>query len=262
VTPWRVRVERRGGKVAAAVLKGEKGEEGARLEAGVPDAAFRPGLAFLGGKVEVETLTIEGPLPPGEADPPAAAAPGAGGPAAAARPPLPKRVWIPLAKDGLASWKTGGKWTAEDGLLRPESEPAWLSSKEIEGRAIDRYELSVEVRVESGERKVLKPEPLFAIVFPVGRQRLAWIFETREMKLDGIDGARHLAVLPFETWQVIGVKVGPQGIEAYVGAQRIFAVPAGKLVSSAKWDQIQGLGVIALPGPRKVSFRGPRIRVE
>src|SRR5207248_1861850 len=66
------------------------------------------------------------------------------------RPPLPRHVWIPLARDGLDAWKTAGRWSFENGVFRAEpGGAAWIRAKELEGRALERYEFKAEVRIDA-----------------------------------------------------------------------------------------------------------------
>lgn len=239
---WKVRVERKNGRLTAS------SGDGAPLEAESPGAAapVKLGIAFQSGKVEVASLVLEAPL---------------GADAEAARPPLPRHVWIPLAKGGLAAWKptVAGKWAVDDNTLRADLAGNAILAKETEGRALDRYEFRAEVRIEA--KGTLGVEPLFTVVLPVGKLRVAWTFDNREMRIDGVD-VRYLGMPAPGTWQPIAAKVGPQGVEAFLGGQRVLSVPIEKIVSSPRTASLDGLGFIAQSARRRLELRDPKIRVE
>ena len=134
-----------------------------------------------------------------------------------------------------------------------------LVARELEGRALDRYELRAEIRIEN--KQFLGVDPLLAIVFPVGTRRVAWTFDNREMRIDGMEG-RFLGMPTPGAWQQIALKVGPQGVEAYLGSQRVLAVPAEKVLSSPHHTGVDGLGFVVTSARRRVEIREPRIRIE
>jgi hypothetical protein len=237
---WKLRVERRGGRLTAST------GDGAPLEAEAGAAsAFRLGIALDSGKVELERLVLTAPLP-ADFD--------------SAKAPLPRHVWIPLAQAGREAWKQAAtKWSVEDGILRAEPAAGSIVSKELEGRAIDRYEFRAEVFVEA--RGFAGAEPLFAVILPIGKLRVAWVFDSRETHLDGVDG-RSLGMPAPGSWQTISAKIGPQGLEAFLGSQRVLALGTDRLVSPPHYAGVDGLAFLAQSSRRKIQIRDPRIRIE
>lgn len=263
--PWKVRVERRGGggPVVATILR-EDGTPGASAEAAAPPEAAAPEAGMLhvrlepasGSKPEVESFSIEGPL-----GVPAGAEPAAG----AAKPPLPRGVFIPLVtRAGLDAWKVQGRWAIEADVLKQESDPASLISRELEGRKLDRYTFTAEIRVvcnDDGRRRA-RNEAFFAITLPVGEERIAWVFSSREMTLDGAGDAHFIRTLEPARWETVTVRVDARGVEAAVGAERIFSVPIAKVRGTSRFQRADGVAFFALPGPRRIDIRHPKVRLD
>jgi hypothetical protein len=266
-TAWRARIERRAGVVSVSLSAGAEADAPAARVERAPGAdevlsaphgrAFRLGLAALSGKVEVERLAVEGPLP---AEGPEVAA---GAAAPPALPPLPKRVWIPLAKKGKEGWKEQGAWVFEGETIRQGGGPASLVSKELEGRALGQYTLTVDVRMDKEDgRRPRQQQPLFALVLPVGEAEVAWVFTGREMRLDGAADARMLGLLPPDQWQTLVVKVDAKQVECYVGAKRVLASPRDKVDGTRLAQRANGFAIRTFPGLDRVELRAPKIRLE
>ncbi len=255
-SPWIVRIERSQGKLRASVKDG--GVLLAHEETVGGGPAFSLGLSLRSGDVKVEALAFEAPLPEGPA----------GDAAAAERAPLPKKVWIPLQKKdgGLEGWHVTPKngFSALGETLRQEDAPATLASKELEGRALERYTLTVDVRVAVDKGRPAKKEPYFAIAFKVGSEPAAWVFSHREMRFDGVEKAHYLERLAPDAWHTLTLKVDEKKVEAFLGAERVLGAPVAEIRSalSKKLERVDGVGFVMFQGPERVELRAPRIRLE
>jgi len=275
-SPWRVRVERRGGVVRVTLAEGmaepasataqaapaaeppkgataERAPSSDELMSAPHGRALKVGLSAMAGKVEFERIVIEGPLPKS----------GPAGEAAASRPPLPTKVWIPLSKKGKDDWKEQGKWTYEGELIRQSNGGASIVSKEIEGRDLEKYTFTVDVKLDKEDgRRPRMQQPMFAIVLPVADSGVAWIFTPREMRLDGVDDTRLLGTLTPEQWQTLVVKVDAKVVECFVGQKKIFSVPRDKIEGSRYVERASGISFRTFPGIDKIELKAPKIRID
>ncbi|MHC4393753.1 MAG: hypothetical protein ACYS22_20850 [Planctomycetota bacterium] len=218
--------------------------------------ALRPGLVFMSGKVRVERLVLEGPIP----------AENSGG---TGSNELPRGVWIPLAERGLDGWQRQGKVVAKaPGHLAHEGGKLTLWSKDTEGAQPESYTFACEVFVEaSGRAARAKTNGVgFTIVLPLGEGLFGWSLAARNQTIPGTD-LRHLTSLPPNQWVSLTAKVTPSGFEATMGGRTTLACPIEKLAPAIDHDpagKLKGIGFFITDNNkgRRYEIQNPRIRVD